>query len=210
MLLGRLIQGMGAIAATGMALIADISRPEQRGKMMGFVGAGIGLSFMLAFMTASTLVEAIGLSGLFWLTAALATVALLLLTLLDEPSQRGDRDYRFKDMWHCVRQPQLLFLDLGVLVLHAVMSALFVVLPISLVQVLDWPVATHWQLYVPVLFLSLLIMVPMLIIQEKKKAHKAFFLSAFFHHGDQFHHLVVWLEPVVGGDAQPGVVFWPV
>ena len=106
---GRLVQGMGAIASAGMALIADVSRPEQRGKMMAVVGSSIGLSFMLAFITGPVLAVHIGLSGLFWFTALLAFLALLVLIfVVTEPDKLKHRDFHFKELLHCIRQKELL------------------------------------------------------------------------------------------------------
>jgi len=144
-IIGRAVQGMGAIAATGLALIADVSRPEQRSKMMAIVGVSIGFSFMLAFITGPVLAKLYGLSGLFWLTAVLAGFALLVLfTMVPEPDKRMERDYRFVEVFQSIRHKQLLLLDMGVFAIHASMSALFLVLPVVLVKTFAWPVINHW------------------------------------------------------------------
>lgn len=171
-ILGRLIQGMGAIASTGMALVADVSRPEQRGKMMAIIGSSIGLAFMLAFITGPILAAQYGLAGLFWFTAILAIVALAVLVfVVEEPSKLKPRDYSFKELWHCIKQKQLLLMDFGVFALHASMTALFLVLPLVLVQRFGMQLESQWQLYLPVLVLSIGIMVPLIIWQEKYKQH---------------------------------------
>lgn len=178
--LGRLIQGMGAIASTGLALVADVSRPEQRAKVMAVIGSSIGLAFMLAFITGPPLAAGFGLAGLFWLTAILAVVALaVLIFVVEEPKKLKPRDYSFKELWHCIRQKQLLLMDLGVFALHASMTALFLVLPLVLVQRFGMPLETQWQLYLPVLFLSIGIMVPLIIWQEKFKQHFKLMSMAF-------------------------------
>lgn len=180
MILGRMIQGMGAIASTGMALVADVSRPEQRGKAMGIVGSSIGLSFMLAFITGPVIANHFGLSGLFWFTAMLAVCALLVLVLLvKEPNSLKQRDYQFKELLHCIKQKELVFMDVGIFALHASMTALFLVLPLMLINQFDLALNDHWKLYLPVLFCSLFIMIPMLIAQEKLKKHMVFMLTAF-------------------------------
>jgi MFS family permease len=179
-IIGRAVQGMGAIAATGLALIADVSRPEQRSKMMAIVGVSIGLSFMLAFITGPVLAKLYGLSGLFWLTAVLAGFALLVLfTMVPEPDKRMERDYRFVEVFQSIRHKQLLLLDMGVFVIHASMSALFLVLPVILVTTFDWPVINHWQLYLPVMVASLFIMIPLIFWQEKQKNHIRLLLVTF-------------------------------
>ncbi|WP_198538108.1 MFS transporter [Marinicella sediminis] len=186
-ILGRLIQGMGAIASTGLALIADVSRPEQRGKMMGIVGSSIGLSFMLAFITGPILANLFGLSGLFWITALLAALALVVLwAFVNEPAKRTRRDYQWSELLFCIKQKQLVFMDLGIFVLHASMTALFLVLPVMLADQFGMPIETHWKVYLPVLLASLLIMVPMIILQEKFKKHHAFMLTSFLLLGLNF------------------------
>jgi predicted MFS family arabinose efflux permease len=186
-ILGRLIQGMGAIASTGLALIADVSRPEQRGKMMGIVGSSIGLSFMLAFITGPLLAEWFGLAGLFWVTAILAGLALLVLWLwVQEPEKRIKRDYQLSELLYCIRQKQLVFMDLGIFVLHASMTALFLVLPLMLKEQFALAVSEHWMIYLPVLLASLLIMVPMIIMQEKHKKHQLYMLISFLLLGVNF------------------------
>jgi len=179
-ILGRLIQGMGAIASTGMALVADVSRPEQRGKVMGIVGSSIGLSFMLAFITGPILANQFGLYGLFWVTAVLAAFAfLVLLFWVKEPEKLTARDYQFKELLHCIKQKELIFMDCGVFVIHASMTALFLVLPMMLINQFELALNDHWKLYLPVLMCSLLIMIPMLIWQEKLKKHMMFMLLSF-------------------------------
>ena len=151
-ILGRLIQGMGAIASTGLALVADVSRPEQRGKVMGIVGSSIGLSFMLAFITGPILAQWFGLAGLFWVTALLAGLALLVLWVwVKEPEKRIQRDYQFSELLYCIKQRPLVFMDVGIFVLHASMTALFLVLPLMLTNQFGLAVAEHWKVYLPVL-----------------------------------------------------------
>jgi len=179
-IIGRAVQGMGAIAATGMALIADVSRPEQRSKMMAIVGVSIGFSFMLAFITGPVLARFYGLSGLFWVTAGLAALALLVLVfMINEPIKRMDRDYRFIEVFQSIRDKQLLLLDVGVFAIHASMSALFLVLPVILVSYFSWPVIDHWKLYLPVMVASIFIMIPLIFWQEKRKNHIRLMLVSF-------------------------------
>lgn len=178
-IIGRCIQGMGAIASTGMAYIADVSRPEQRAKMMGIVGASIGLAFMLSFMSGPILAQWVGVKGLFWLTAVLALLAMLLLHwTIVEPEQKVKKGFSWSDLLLAVKQKDLVLMDVFVFLLHASMTAIFVVLPLVFVHRLSFDTNHHWQFYLPVLLLSLLIMVPMIIWQEKKKQHVLFMLLA--------------------------------
>lgn len=172
---GRAIQGMGAIASTGMALVADVSRPEQRTKMMATIGMSIGMAFMLAFITGPILFGWFGMSGLFWITAVLATLALLQLhVFVKEPKKHIKKGFSFSQMLHTLKDMQLISLNLSVFVLHAVMTAVFVVLPLILVEQLDFAAKEHWKMYLPVLLISMVFFIPMIIIHEKRKKYFQF------------------------------------
>ncbi len=178
-IIGRCVQGMGAIASTGMAYIADVSRPEQRGKMMGIVGGSIGLAFMLSFISGPLLAQWLSISGLFWLTAGLACLALFLLFLtIEEPRQKVNKSFSVNDMLMVIKQKELLLLDMFIFLLHASMTAIFVVLPLILVHQLQLPTQQHWQFYLPILLCSLAIMIPMIIQQEKGQRHVSYMLVA--------------------------------
>ncbi len=174
-ILGRAIQGMGAIASTGMALVADVSRPEQRTKMMATIGMSIGMAFMLAFITGPIFFGWVGMSGLFWITAALAILALLQLHLfVEEPKKYIKKGFSFKELFHTLKDMQLISLNLSVFVLHAVMTAVFVVLPLILVEQLNFAAKQHWKMYLPVLLISTVFFIPMIIIHEKRKHYFQF------------------------------------
>lgn len=178
---GRAIQGMGAIASTGMALIADVSRPEQRTKMMAIVGMSIGSAFMLAFITGPPLSAVFGVSGLFWITALLAVLALIQLhVFVKEPEKSVKKGFLFVEFVHSIKDVRLLSLNLSVFVLHAVMTAVFVVLPLILVEKLGFPVAQHWKMYLPVLLVSTVFFIPMIIAHEKIKKYFLFVSVALF------------------------------
>jgi MFS family permease len=173
--LGRAIQGMGAIASTGMALIADVSRPEQRTKMMAIIGMSIGAAFMLAFISGPPLSGWFGVSGLFWITALLAVLALIQLhVFVKEPTNTIKKSFNFKEFSHTFKNMQLMSLNISVFVLHAVMTAVFVVLPLILVEQLDFAAPQHWKMYLPVLLLSTIFFIPMIIMHEKRKKYFQF------------------------------------
>lgn len=180
-ILGRAIQGMGAIASTGMALVADVSRPEQRTKMMATIGMSIGFAFMLAFVTGPPLSGLFGVTGLFWITAILAILALIQLHIfVREPEKLTKKGFVFSEFVHDFKDIRLMSLNLSVFVLHAVMTAVFVVLPLILVEQLDFPAPQHWKMYLPVLIVSVFFFVPMIILHEKRKQYFQFVSFALF------------------------------
>ena len=157
LVVGRAIQGAGAVSAAVTALLADQTRDEVRTKGMALVGISIAAMFALSLMAAPPLAGAIGLGGLFWLTCALslAGIAVVLWWTPAEPAQHADMPRgRLADVW---LHPALWRLDLGVFVLHAVQMAMWVVVPALLVQA-GLPKAQHWQVYLPAVLGSFLML----------------------------------------------------
>lgn len=181
-ILGRAIQGAGAIGSTLIALLADLTREEHRGKAMAMVGMVIGMSFSAALMLGPLLNSFIGVTGIFWLTAALAGLGIVMLMIvvphpthslfhrdaLPEPRQfRG-----------ILKNRELLRLDLGILILHGILTASFVAIPVALQHLAGLPAALQWRLYLPVLLLAFITMVPFMIVAEKKGRLKEIFIGA--------------------------------
>ncbi len=179
--LGRALQGMGAIAAAILALAADLSRDEQRPKVMAVIGLCIGISFASAMFLGPIIAASFGISGIFWLTALLGIVGIvIILTAVPKAVHRapkGDTSVLLEDIKSLIKNPQLMRLNLGVMLLHLTLTAVFVALPSELIND-GFAADKHWQLYIPILFLSFLLMVPMMIIAIKKQQEKgAFILS---------------------------------
>jgi len=179
---GRAIQGAGAIAGPVLALAADLTREEHRTRVMAVIGMSIGLSFALALVAGPVIGHSLGLAGIFWVTAGLAMAGLAVL-LLYVPNPREVRVHRdaepvpgqFREV---LRDTQLLRLDAGILVLHFVMTGLFVALPLELRDRLGVPVEHHWQIYLAVLGLSIVLMAPFVIVAERYRALKAVLVGA--------------------------------
>lgn len=164
--LGRALQGAGAISAAVTALLADLTRDAVRTRGMALIGGSIALMFALALVAAPPLTAAVGLAGLFWLTAALSLlgVALLLGITPAEPARHADLPQgRLADVW---RHPLLWRLNLGIFVLHAMQMAMWVALPALLVQA-GLPKARHWQMYLPAVLASLLMLGAMMAAERR-------------------------------------------
>ena len=157
LLVGRALQGEGAVSAAVTALLADQTRDGVRTKAMALVGGSIGLMFAVALVAAPALAAHIGLSGLFGLTCALALggVAVVLWWVPAEPAQHTNAPRgRLLDVW---KHADLLRLNLGVFVLHTVQLAMWVAVPAMLVQA-GLPKAVHWHIYLPAVVLSFVAM----------------------------------------------------
>ncbi|SNY49234.1 Predicted arabinose efflux permease, MFS family [Arsukibacterium tuosuense] len=178
---GRILQGAGAIAGAVLALAADLTRDEQRPKVMAIIGASIGLSFALAMVAGPLLAKWAGLSGVFWFTAVLACCAMLIVALLVPKSvskaPAAETLAVPATLLNIVRHRQLLQLDIGVLLLHLMLTAMFVALPLLLSQY-QLAADQHWLVYLPVLLGSFVLMVPMMIIAMRRQQEKGYFLVA--------------------------------
>ncbi|KGJ99200.1 MFS transporter [Thalassotalea sp. ND16A] len=178
---GRAIQGMGAIASATLALAADLSREEQRPKVMATIGMFIGLSFAVAMVLGPIVAGSFGLAGLFYLTAILSVTGILLVLFVVPSSintaPKGDHVAIPNKLLNLIKHPQLFRLNLGVFILHVALTAMFVALPLMLINT-GFAVSDHWRLYLPALLLSFAIMVPFMIWAIKKNKEKLVFCSA--------------------------------
>jgi MFS family permease len=181
-ILGRALQGAGAIASAVMALAADLTREEHRVKVMALIGISIGASFALALVVGPLLHAWGGLSGIFWSTAILALLGILLVLFkVPRPAvSRFRRDTEVELDWvgQALRHPQLLRLDLSIFILHFVLMASFVVVPLMLSAQMSSGVSNHWKVYLPVLLLSMLAVSPFILMAEKKHKIKQVLVSA--------------------------------
>ncbi len=177
---GRALQGLGAIAAVVMALAADLTREEVRLRVMAFIGMSIGLSFMISMVMGPLLAARYGLPLLFWITAGLALTGIAVVVFITpQPRSQGfhrDTQLSLADVGQIWKNRELQRLDLGIFVLHLVLSATFVVFPLVLRDSLLVAEALHWKIYLPVFALSVLGMVPLIIVAEKFHRTKSMFL----------------------------------
>jgi predicted MFS family arabinose efflux permease len=168
-ILGRVVQGSGAISAAVMALAADLTRDSQRTKIMAVIGISVGGAFMVALVLGPVVAAWGGLSGVFWTTALLALLALVLLITLVPRSDVAMTDAARVGFAEVLRNPDLLRLSGGIFVLHLILTAGFVVLPVLLRDYLDIGRAAHWKVYLPVLLLSIPAMVPVIAFGERRR-----------------------------------------
>lgn len=158
--IGRAVQGMGAVAGAGIALAADLTAEENRGKVMGIIGVSIGLAFLLALILGPPLEVIAGLPGLFAATSILALVSLALLWLIvpTPVRARAPAAAGFGQVLAMLRDSRMLVLNGSVFFLHALLTASFVGLPLLLANTLHLPVNRHWELYLPVMTVAAFVM----------------------------------------------------
>lgn len=177
-IIGRAIQGAGAISAVLTALLSDLTRDENRTKAMAIVGASIGLSFALSLVISPWLNDKIGVSGMFFMMAILSILAAIIIHFFIHEPKRVNKKIivNLKDFYAVLQRIDLGRLNLGIFVLHVAQISMFMVVPFYLIQQGSLPLHDHWMIYLPVLLVSFILIVPIIIFSEKLNQTKPIFL----------------------------------
>lgn len=183
LIIGRLLQGGGAISGVVMALLTDLTSDESRTKAMATIGASIGIAFSVAMTVGPLVAHWGGIGAIFWITAALGAVGIVILFAFIPAVQRAPQPKREalpapELFWKTFKNPELLRLNLGIFALHFVLMANFMVLPNILEQQLHIARSQHGMLYFPMLVVAFAIMLPFVIVAEKRRKIKPVFLGA--------------------------------
>ena len=178
---GRCLQGSGAVAAAIMALLADQTREQVRTAAMATIGLSIGVAFAVAMVLGPWLAAAFGLSAVFWFTALLAALGLLVLWKLVPPAPRRlrHRDVGIdrRQLATILTRADLWRLDLSIFALHLVLMAIFVAVPFRLVEA-GIAAERHGLTYLAIMALAFVGMVPLIILAEKRQRMKGMSLAA--------------------------------
>lgn len=181
-IIGRAIQGAGAISAAVTALLADLTREEHRTKAMAMIGSSIGVMFAVSMVLGPALNDCIGVPGMFALTGVLALLAFVVVARwVPDPREshfHSDAEMVPARLRDVLRDTQLLRLDFGIFALHAAQMAMFAVIPLAIKETGGLSESQHWKIYLPVILLSFAVMVPAIVVGEKKARLKAVFISA--------------------------------
>ncbi len=181
-IIGRAIQGAGAVSAVVTALVADLTRDEHRTKAMATIGGTIGIAFAFSLVAGPILNEWMGVPGIFFLTGILTLAAIAVVKfVVPDPvhshyhSDASAAPAKLKDV---LKNRQLLRLNYGIFALHAAQMAMFVVVPFAINQTSDMDVNQHWKIYLPVVLAAFILMVPAIIYAEKQSKMKQVFVAA--------------------------------
>ena len=180
-LIGRALQGCGAISAAVMALLADLTQEVHRTKAMATIGASIGVSFGVAITLGPIIADNFGISGIFWTIAILAALAILVILFVvpnpEKIATHREAEYIPSELSTVIKNADLLRLNYGIFALHLILMASFVVVPL-LMRDAGLAGGDHWMVYLPVLITSMAMIIPFVIIAEKKRQMKKVFLGA--------------------------------
>lgn len=181
-IIGRALQGAGAVSAVVTALVADLTRDEHRTKAMAAIGGTIGVAFALSLIGGPLLNQWIGVPGIFFMTALLTLAAIVVVKfVVPDPVHshyHSDASAAPAKLLDVLKHTQLLRLNYGIFALHVAQMAMFVVVPFAINQASDLDVNQHWHIYLPVLLASFVLMVPAIIYAEKQSKIKLVFVAA--------------------------------
>ena len=198
-IIGRAIQGAGAISAAVTALIADSTRDAHRTNAMALVGASVAMPFASSLVLAPMLYPLIGVRGLFAMTGVLVVAAIGVLLWVVPATPRAPAKLKGEDKFTraALLDRQLLRLNAGIFVLHMVLMAMFVVVPVLLVQG-GLPLPEHWKIYFPAVMLSFALMAKPLIVAERRGLMRPLFIGS----------IVLVLAAQLGFLLRVDSVFW--
>ena len=181
-IIGRALQGMGAIASTLMALVTDLTAEQNRTKAMASIGGSIGISFALAMVLGPVVASNFGMAGIFWLTALMGLIGVVIIFKLVPKtlSMRQNRETQtdLQQLGYLLRNPSLMRLNIGIFFLHLTLMAAFVVIPSVLVRQIAINPDQLWWVYLSLLGGGFIAMLPAMIFAEKRNAQKKIFVLA--------------------------------
>lgn len=181
-IVGRAIQGAGAVSAAVTALVADLTSEQHRTKAMAMIGGTIGITFAFSLVAGPALNQWIGIPGIFAMTAVLSVAAMLVVKFVVPDPRRSsfhsDAEATPAKLGEVLRDKELLRLNFGIFSLHAAQMAMFVVVPFALKQAGNLDENHHWQVYLPIMLAAFALMVPAIIYGEKKAQLKRVFVFA--------------------------------
>jgi predicted MFS family arabinose efflux permease len=177
LILGRALQGAGAISGVVIAMAADLTRDSQRGKAMAIIGSTIGVSFAASFAISPFLSAAIGVPGIFAMTAGLAVAAIAVVALVVPDVQEQESPRASVPFREVLGDRELLRLDVGIFVLHVVLMALFIVVPVSLKQT-GVAADRHAWVYLGAVVAGFVFALPAIVGKAAHAYERGFFLGA--------------------------------
>ena len=177
--MGRALQGGGAISAVVMAFLADSVSENNRAKANAFVGFQIGVAFMVSLIIGPIITSRIGLSGLFWVIGLLSIIAMLIVLSLQHSKPINYYQLSFGAFRETLGR-ELVTLDFSVFSLHLILASGFIVMPLLIMENQIVSMEDNWQLYLPAVLLSFIGMIPLIIISEKFKKTKYILLLSIF------------------------------
>jgi|TARA_B110000503_G_scaffold142724_1_gene240574 MFS family permease len=179
-IVGRLLQGCGAIASALLALLSDVTRVDQRSKAMAIVGISIGLSFAVALVAGPLVFVQAGLSGIFYFAAISGVLGIVVLFTLIPDAKVAVRNpeigLRPERLLEITASPDLRRMVLGVFMLHYLLMSGFLVFPALLAGTGEIQTSDHSLVYFGLLLTTFVLMGPFMWLSDKPALTKAMLL----------------------------------
>ncbi len=175
LVIGRLLQGAGAIGGVVSAMIADLVKEESRTKAMALMGGIISLSFSAALILGPLLGAAFGVKTLFGITSILAILGIAILVLFVPNTPKITYSFNANDYKtsHILKNRNLQIMNLTNFLQKGFMTLAFLIIPIALVKAFGMSKDELYQIYIPAAILGFLAMGPAAILAEKKGKFKS-------------------------------------
>lgn len=161
MIIARALQGIGAVGSTILAMLADLTRENQRTKSMAVAGMTIGFAFSVAMFIGPVLSQWFSVGHLFYLASLFGLFGILTLYFLvptpKEEHWHRDAEPEMKSFFKLLLDADLTKLNIGIFILHAIFTASFIVIPISLRNHLGLASSEQWKIYLPTLLSSFML-----------------------------------------------------
>jgi len=172
LLLGRFLQGAGAIGSVVTAMISDLVKEEQRPKAMATMGGSIALSFAVSMIAGPVIGSALGVSSLFWIVAFLALFSIVVLVKFVPDAPHIIHTYHNKDRFGFLVNGNLIKMNITNMLQKGMMTFAFMIIPIVLTKTYGWQISELWKIYLPAMIAGILAMAPAAILSEKKGMFK--------------------------------------
>ena len=177
LLLGRFLQGAGAIGAVVTAMISDLVREEQRPKAMALMGGSIAASFALAMVLGPVLGAAAGIEFLFWITAVLALGSIYILVTKVPNVPSVTHTYHNASKLEFLKNSEIMKMNITNFLQKGLMTFAFMIIPIVMTKSFGWEMSDLWKVYLPAMIAGVAAMGPAAVLAEKRGKFKEVLLA---------------------------------
>ncbi|WMY95893.1 MAG: MFS transporter [Arsenophonus sp.] len=179
-IIGRTLQGSGAISSTIIALLTDLIHEKNRTKAIAFLGVSFGITFAISIIIGPIIAHILGLHGLFWTISLLGVAGILIIKLYvpDPPYKILNNDINFikKTIKNIIKNLELLRLNYGIFCLHSLLIINFIAVPLIMIDA-GIPTHQHWKIYLSTLLIAFISIIPFIIYaNNESRTKKIFFL----------------------------------
>jgi predicted MFS family arabinose efflux permease len=172
LILGRFLQGAGAIGSVAVAMISDIIKEEQRPKAMALMGGTIAVSFAISMLLGPIIGAATGIETLFYMVSFMALFSIFILIKFVPQVPTITHTYNGSDKYSFLKDSKLIKMNITNFLQKGLMTFAFMIIPIVLIKAYGWQMDELWKVYLPAMIAGIVAMGPAAILAEKKGMFK--------------------------------------